>query len=291
MSDFSFFLGIDWSGATGDRHSSIAVACATVGDDAPKLIWPKDGLWSRQGVLDWLLDYFDRNPETLVGFDFSFAGPWIDQGCYFPGLDSCPRDASALWNMVETICCGESDLGATGLIDRLDDYFYSGAARCGRLFTPRYRRCEEIFNSSGHGLTASIFKTIGAAQVGKASFSGMRLLHRLKRERGDIAIWPMESPSPGKPCVVEIYCRQFVALASGQARKKIRDIKSLNSVLKQLGSKPVRGRIPAKRFVDCADAMIAACGLRAIHGDGRFWSPAALSPVIASTEGWTMGVL
>ena len=57
----------------------------------------------------------------------------------------------------------------------------------------RFRQCDARLNAQGGRKTASAYDAIGAAQVAKASFSGMRLLHRLD---GKVAIWPMD-PLPG----------------------------------------------------------------------------------------------
>ena len=52
---FTRFAAIDWSGAKGNRHRGIAVALCETGDEAPRLIDPPGGAWSRMKVLDWLL--------------------------------------------------------------------------------------------------------------------------------------------------------------------------------------------------------------------------------------------
>ena len=42
---------------------------------------------------------------------------------------------------------------------------------------------------------------------------------------------------------------------------------------------------------DAGDALITAAGLRAIAHQPHWWQPAALTPAIATTEGWTFGVV
>ena len=37
--------------------------------------------------------------------------------------------------------------------------------------------------------------------------------------------------------------------------------------------------------------LIAAAGLRAIASDPLYWRPPGLTPALASTEGWTFGVV
>ena len=69
---------------------------------------------------------------------------------------------------------------------------------------------------------------------------------------------------------------------------KIRDAASLDVALAALGSKP---HAALARYDDHAtDAILTAAWLRtAVHRDD-LWNPAALTPTIAATEGWTFGV-
>ena len=52
---FTSTVAIDWSGAKGKRHKGIAIAEAR-GDNPPRLVKPGH-IWSREEVLDWLLDH------------------------------------------------------------------------------------------------------------------------------------------------------------------------------------------------------------------------------------------
>ena len=49
--------------------------------------------WARAEVADWLLT---QPPGLLAGFDFSFAPPFVDHGCYLPGLPGA-RDGPGFW--------------------------------------------------------------------------------------------------------------------------------------------------------------------------------------------------
>src|SRR3546814_3948991 len=42
-----------------------------------------------------------------------------------------------------------------------------------------FRQCKLAFNAKGGGKASTVYDAIGAAQVAKASFAGMRLLHHL----------------------------------------------------------------------------------------------------------------
>jgi hypothetical protein len=148
-----------------------------------------------------------------------------------------------------------------------------------------HRVCEHAFNATGGGKASTLYDAIGAAQVAKASYAGMRLLHRLE---GRMPVWPMDPlPSAGS-LVVEIYTRVFIRLA-GLSGRKVRSRPQLDQALAGLASRP------AKLVHDPndheTDVLIAAAGLRAIARDERYWNPPALTPAIARGEGWTFGVL
>jgi len=40
-----------------------------------------------------------------------------------------------------------------------------------------------------------------------------------------------------------------------------------------------------------SDALMTAAWLRAVAGEGACWSPAPLTEALASTEGWTFGIV
>ncbi len=88
MSRFQHFVAIDWSGAVGPRQPGIAVAVCGEGDEAPSLVLPDGGVWSRQAVLDWLLT--DLPPNSLVGFDIGASFAFVDQDAYLSPLGSQP---------------------------------------------------------------------------------------------------------------------------------------------------------------------------------------------------------
>ena len=109
-----------------------------------------------------------------------------------------------------------------------------------------FRQCDARLNAQGGRKTASAYDAIGAAQVAKASFSGMRLLHRLD---GKVAIWPMDPLPERGSAVVEIYTRIYLRRA-GMSGAKLRTRAELNRALAGLGSKPVRLQLRAQRPPD-----------------------------------------
>lgn len=280
---FIRFAAIDWSGARGTRHRGIAIAVAEAGDAAPRLVRPGHA-WSRREVLDWLLDEAARAP-TLFGFDISAAPPFVARGCYLPGEPGIPRDARRLWAYVDSICEDE-DLGAASFLEHHHRrHFYFGAADGVKRAFLHHRACEHAFNATGGGKASTIYDAIGAGQVAKASFSGMRLLHGLG---GRVPVWPFDPPPRTGSVVVEIYTRAFIRLA-GLAGRKLRRPAELNRALAAFASAPFR---PRRALSDHeTDVLAAAAGMRAIAGDARYWSPPGLSEEIARTEGWTFGVI
>lgn len=281
MTVFARFAAIDWSGAKGGRHKGIAVAVAGAGDAAPRLVRPGH-VWSRTEVLEWLRG-LAAGPPTLVGMDFSFAPPFVLRGAYLPG-DPAPDAAKPFWAFVDGHC-DDIDLGAASFLEQhFRRHFYFGKADGAKAGFMHYRACEAAFNAAGGGKASTVFDAIGAAQVAKASFAGMRLLCRVN---DILPVWPFDAVTDGS-LLVEIYCRAFIRLA-GQRGLKLRTFADLNRALAAFGSQPVE----SDRWLsnDETDVIVTAAGLRATAHEPRYWSPDGLTPEIACTEGWTFGVL
>jgi hypothetical protein len=279
---FARTIAIDWSGAKGRRHKGIAIAEAR-GDEAPRLVRPGH-VWSRTEVADWLFREAAKQP-TLFGFDFSFAPPIVERGEYLPGEADVPRKARDFWAYVEALSDDE-DLGAASFLEQAHRrHFYFGAADGAKAEFMHFRQCDQHLNRMGGRKTASAYDAIGAAQVAKASFSGMRLLHRID---GKVAIWPMDGMAEGGSAVVEIYTRIYIRNA-GLPGGKIRTREELNRALAALGSPPWRGRGPLDDHK--TDALITAAGMRAHLAHPRAFTPPGLTPQIARSEGWTFGIV
>jgi hypothetical protein len=286
---FTRFAAIDWSGAKGVRHTGIAVAVAETGERAPRLVRPGH-VWSRTEVLAWVLATKDEAP-TLYGFDLSGAFAFADCGAYFPQWDRSPADVRSLWRLVEELCAGEPDLGASGFHDHPEAsrHFRRHGGRCGDLFTPgagRMRLVELEEKRQGLCNPVSNFNLVGAAQVGKSSLTGMRLFLRLD---GTVPIWPFDPRPDAGSAIVEIYTSIAAADAGlRRGRTKVRKAAGLDRALQALHSLP---HAPLERYDDHAtDALISAAWLRLSAEDAALWSPALLTPEIARTEGWTFGV-
>lgn len=278
---FERFAAIDWSGAKGKKHKGIAVAIAA-GDAAPALVRP-GYVWSRREVLDWLIETAEQAP-TLFGFDFSFAPPFAERGSYLPGED-VPDSAKSFWAYVEAQSDDE-DLGAASFLEqRHRRHFYFGKADGTKADYMHFRAVEQRLNEQGGGKAATVYDAIGAAQVAKASFAGMRLLHRLD---GRVPVWPFDPVEAGGSAVVEIYGRLYIRMAGGSGRK-LRHVDDLNAALAALGSLPVQSDRDLSDHE--TDALVTAAGMRAHAAHPHAFDPPALSDEIAQTEGWTFGVV
>jgi hypothetical protein len=285
MSGFKHFVAIDWSGAkslASYRHK-LQMAVCDAGVSAPRLITPSTGV-SRTQVAhslesDWL------RKSSLVGFDFSFAPPFIDYNSFLPG-SAAPVLAKPFWAYVDA-ACEDDDFGAASFVEQKHRaHFYLGKADGAKSKFMRLRACEIAFNATGGGKPSSIFDAVGAAQVAKASFAGMRVLNYLS----DYApIWPFDEKPKSGSLIVEIYCRTFIRHA-GLRGLKIRDFETLNNALKILKSEPVKQSDIPNLTDDMTDALISAAGLRFISQQQEFWHLAELTKEIAQTEGWTFGV-
>jgi len=290
---FSHFVAIDWSGALGPRQPGIAVALCAWGGGAPRLVAPPDGpVWSRQGVLDWLLR--DLPHESLVGFDLGPSLPFVDHGAFFPHWDRSPADARGLWRLVEEICADDPHLGAGSFVahpqarayfrHRGEEGAHFGGGR-GRLRVTEHAQRAQGLNPYSN------FNLVGAAQVGKSSLTGMRLLHRLD---GRLPIWPFDADPGSGSLIVEIYT-SLAARAAGKRKgqTKMWTGAELDLCLAQLGC---AAHAPLPRYSDHqTDALLTAAWLRHVQADAalwpQLWAPGERLPDVARTEGWTFGVL
>jgi hypothetical protein len=281
---FTRFAAIDWSGAKGQSHPGIALALCEIGDAAPVLIAPSGRAWSRTEVLEWLRIHAEE--PLLVGFDCSFSPPILERGAYLPGEDT-PATSRAFWAYVDA-ASPDLDLGAASFLEtRRGRHFYLGAIDGPKAAFMHLRRSEALYKAGGGHKPSSVYDAIGAAQVAKASFACMRLLHHLGTA---IPVWPFD-PVPDKGAlVVEIYT-SIAARAAGKRKglSKFRDGEALDAALATMGSKP---HAPLIRYTDHAtDAILTAAWLRANAQRPELWTPSALTPEIARTEGWTFGVM
>jgi hypothetical protein len=283
---FTRFAAIDWSGQAVARPKGLALAIAEAGNAAPALLRPERG-WTRGELADWIAERADE--DMLIGLDLSPAFPFLDEDAYFPGWPETPADARALWALVEHITADDPHLGSGSFVahvEALRHFRQRGAL--GDLHPPgrgRLRQCEH--GQRAMGLSPySCFNLVGAAQVGKSSLTGMRVLHRLS---GTVPVWPFDPVPERGAVIVEIYTT-LAAREAGVRRgiSKLRDGPALDAALTGLGSS---SHTPLPRYDDHAtDAILAAAWLRQAAHRPDLWKPTGLTNAVAQTEGWTFGV-
>lgn len=287
---FEVWLGIDWSGAKGNRLPGIQVAEVRTGDAAPRLLDgpQKGGLWRRADVLDLLIARHSAGERILAGFDFAFAYARHDHGTYFPGIADAPADVRALWGYVDLLAGPSED-------------FYGGAVYAegspirGLYLTPagrgvgyEHRRRRTEIACAAITSPHPVFKCVGAANVGTGSLAGMRVLRQLKARLGNrVAIWPFDAGSSGGLTVVEMFPRLYFRRA-GQDPRAWRDPSVVNAALAAFGSRAMPQGWYARRE-DEADAVVSAAALRALSADVETWRAPAGEPA-AQSEGWIFGV-
>jgi hypothetical protein len=287
---FRHFAAIDWSGAVGPRQRGIAVAICDVGAGPPALVRPGH-VWSRSDVLDWLR--LEMPADTLVGLDLGPSLPFVDMGAFFPGWVRTPGDARTLWKLVDLLCAADPHLAASSFVDHPDAcrYFRRHGGRKGDRFGEgrgRLRATERAQQEQGLNPYSNL-NLVGAAQVGKSSLTGMRVLHRIQDR---LPIWPFDRRPDSGSLVVEIYT-SIAALAAGRAvgRTKMKSTEALNAALTSpgIGSEPTPRTGPIDDH--SADALLTAAWLRKAADRAELWRPRGMSEEIARTEGWTFGVL
>lgn len=286
---FTGFVAIDWSGEAVARPKGLAVAQAEAGQGAPRLVAPEGG-WSRAAIIDWIGDLAAQKAPVLIGLDLSPALPFVDAQAYFPGWEASPATAPQLWSLVDQLAQDDAHLASSAFVAHPEARrHFRQMGDCGDLFGAgrgRLRVCEHVQRDMGLS-PYSCFNLVGAAQVGKSSLTGMRVLNRL---RGRVPVWPFDPVPDHGPVIVEIYTT-IAARAAGlrKGTSKIRDSQTLDAALAALG---VEAHAPLDRYSDHAtDAILTAAWLRGAAHNARLWSPSGLTPHIAATEGWTFGCI
>ena len=286
MTRFTRFAAIDWSGEAVARPRGLAVAVTDAGSGAPEPVL-LDGGWSRAALGEWIAAQADE--DMVIGLDLSPAFPFLDAGHFFPGWSASPRVARALWALVEELAAPDLHLGCNSFLahEEVSRHFRQ-RGQLGDLHPPgrgRLRVCEQ--GQREQGLSPySCFNLVGAAQVGKSSLTGMRMLHRIA---GRVPVWPFDPLPRRGAVVVEIYTALAARAAGVRAgRSKLRDPAALDTALAGLGC---AAHAPLARFDDhITDAIVTAAWLRQAANRAELWRPTGLTPQIAQTEGWTFGV-
>ncbi|MEM8694796.1 MAG: hypothetical protein AAGE05_02095 [Pseudomonadota bacterium] len=283
MRRFAQFACFDWSGQAVARPKGIALATARTGAEAPALV-ARDGGWSREDALNWLQDRAGERADMLIGFDFSAALPFADRGAYFPGSVASPEDARTLWRDIDALCAADPDLSVSTVFARPSfarhfRYQKNRKTITGSRFEGpfgRLRLTERRCREQKRGNAVSCFNLVGAAQVGKSSLTGMRVLHRLG---GAIPIWPFDPVPENGPLLVEIYTGLAARSAGLTGPTKVRNGAGLDVALAALDSKP---HAPLPRYDDhSTDAILTTAWLRRAAYDTGLWNPVEMTASLA----------
>ena len=226
-----------------------------------------------------------RKEPTLFGFDFSFAPPFVERGAYLPGETGVPDNARDFWAYVDALSDDE-DLGAARFLEQVHRrHFYFGIADGVKADFVRFRHCDAHLNAQGGRKTASAYDAIGAAQVAKASFSGMRLLHRLD---GKVAIWPMD-PLPDGRQRGGRDLHPHLPPQRGHERQEAAQPRRAQSGAGRLGQQAGAAAVRAQRSPDRRAGHRG--GNAGASGQPAAFAPPGLTPELAATEGWTFGIV
>jgi hypothetical protein len=285
---FDTFIAIDWSGAA-QHYDGIAVAVCGRGETAPELVEPQGRRWTRSAVARYLEELLSEQRRVLIGLDFAFAFPFEAALGYLAGHAPEVTDVFSLWSLIETKSAGDPDFGCTRFINdpSYRPLFWTAGPKP-QHWIERKRRTEHACAETTQTRPDTLYKLLHSKQVGKASITGIRVLHHVRSRKGqDVAIWPFEIVRTS--AMVEIYPTLFRKMAT-RSIAKLRSHTDLNYALDRVGSrqmKPTERREPSDHE---SDALLSAAGLRWIADDPGMWTPAALDSTFARREGWIFGV-
>jgi hypothetical protein len=283
---FDRFVGVDWSGASGNSYSGIAIAACCVGAAPPALVPSPTRRWRRTDFANWVAAQAETGDRLLIGIDGAFALPAAMAGTL---LGETYR-AADLWAAIDRTCDGADDFYGGAFADHerhAHHFWHSGPRQAG--FAEHHRATEMACRAAGLGAPESPLKLVGARQVGKGGLAGMRVLHALKQRLGDrFAVWPFEPVEKARIVCVELYPRLFMRMA-GHGNAKVRTLDALNRCLAALGTSDYAGAVETSSDHE-TDALVAAAGLRFIAGDRAIWSPVSMDSLASRAEGWIFGV-
>lgn len=294
---FDCFVGIDWSGAKGEYHRGIQVAILDANHNQPLLIASPDRRgWSRQMVMQWLINQTRSGLRILAGFDFAFAHPFIDFDSYFPEYIDAPQLPQDLWAIVDAASDNLPYQYGGGIWQDsiLRDYYNAprgkdGSGGRGERFASR-RRVTEWNTKTHHKRSPSpTFNCVGPAGVGTGSLAGMRILHQYQDQ---MHIWPISDASPitSSLVIVEIFPSLYFTMAGITDRMKNDDpLSALNRGLAYFGANKVDGITSGLPDRDDLDALISAAALKACHDPITVFPISSEFHYAASREGWIFG--
>jgi hypothetical protein len=266
------------------------VAKCSRGLSAPELVPSKvNAHWTRTEIAHWLCDELSGRSPVLVGLDFAFAFPFEEKNGYLHGQISEKKTVFDLWESIDDNSRGEVDFGCnTFTCDvRFAPLFWkSGPSPAG--WFPRKRRTELACAETTSTRPETVYKLVGSKQVGRASITGIRVLHYIRQvRRNRVSIWPFERPNGST--LTEIYPTLFRRSATNSTAK-LRTVQDLNEALATFRSDPLP-RSTRNLSDHETDALISAAGLRSLADKQTTWSHPELTSQTVQREGWIFGVV
>lgn len=197
MSQFSRYLGIDYSGAQTPTSSLPGLRLyAATPSTAPSEIVPPSGpkkYWTRRGLAEWLAAALLDGPPTLVGIDHAFSFPLR----YFE-VHRLPPEWPAFLDDFQRHWPTDGD---HLYVDFIRDGFHGhGADRTGHF---RWRRMTEE-----RCRAKSVFHFDVQGSVAKSTHAGLPWLRYLRRQLGEgVHFWPFDGwePPVGHSVIAEVY--------------------------------------------------------------------------------------
>jgi hypothetical protein len=287
---FDTFVAMDWSGAT-KRYNGIAVAVCKTGRSAPRLVEPRGArFWTREAIAAWLENQLDRGGRYLIGLDFAFGFPFETKLGYLGGRAMGVDRIFVLWSLIESQSCDDPDFGCARFIanPEYEDLFWKSGTRPAN-WIERKRRTEYACAEKTGTRPDTLYKLLHSKQVGKASITGMRMLHQVRSRKGDrVAIWPFEAVH--RSAIVEIYPTMYRKIASGSIAK-LKSAAELNDALANISSRPFANDARKHLSDHETDALISAAGLRWMARNPDVWTYRELRSRTVKREGWIFGVV
>ena len=256
-------LAVDWSGALAGSERKIWL-CEV---DAQGVARLEDGR-SRDALMAHVCDEGARDPRLVAGFDFAFSFPvWFVQ--------AHGGEAAAVWQTAR-------GLGEEWLAAHVGPFW----GRVGRArrdpAREQFRRTERAVAARAGSQPSSVFKLVGAGQVGPGSVRGMPYLLAL-RDAG-FAIWPFDPVRADAPLAIEIWPR----LCYGEPVRKSRPEARAAWLARHAPDLSAAHRAAAERSDDAFDALAAGLAMWEARGtfatlppardaqdalEGRIWEP------------------
>ena len=241
----------------------------------------------RSDIADWICNQLNARQRVLIGLDFAFGFPFEDGQGYLGGHANGVDSIFELWRLIEESSCRDSDFGCSAFTNdaRYRSLFWTSGP-LPDTWRPRKRRTEVACAEATQTHPETVYKLLGSKQVGKASITGIRVLHRIRAlNKSRVTFWPFEN-GPGS-VMVEIYPTLFRKFATGSVAK-LRSASDLNRALKAFASRPVP---PSDKLSDHdTDALISAAGLRWVARSRSAWSVPECTASRVQREGWIFGV-